>query len=68
MNCRVRKFLKYIYRSELISYQFQLKQITGQDVEEIRYGTMAMMTDPAVWYGGKVVPLERTVYAEVNYE
>ncbi|XP_053373230.1 integrin alpha-4-like isoform X2 [Mercenaria mercenaria] len=35
-----------------------------KEVREIRYKTVATVTDPFIWYGGKVVPWDKTVYAE----
>ena len=39
--------------------------VSLQSKQEIRYGTRAVVTDPFVWFGGKVVPWDKTPYGEV---
>ncbi|XP_052259747.1 integrin alpha-4-like [Dreissena polymorpha] len=46
---------------------FEKALAAEKDFSEIRYTTNATVTDPEVWYGGKVVPMENTVYATVKY-
>ncbi|XP_052259458.1 integrin alpha-V-like isoform X6 [Dreissena polymorpha] len=42
---------------------FEKALAAEKDFSEIWYTTNATVTDPEVWYGGKVVPMENTVYA-----
>jgi len=36
-------------------------------VREYGFETKATVTDPVVWFGGKVVPWDTTVYATVSH-
>ncbi|XP_060562264.1 integrin alpha-9-like [Ruditapes philippinarum] len=43
---------------------FENKLAKQKEFLEIHYATYATVTDPFIWYGGKVVPWNKTVYAE----
>ncbi|XP_060552294.1 integrin alpha-V-like isoform X2 [Ruditapes philippinarum] len=43
---------------------FEKELAKQKEFLEIHYATNATVTDPFIWYGGKVVPWEKTVYAE----
>ena len=49
-----------------IWYVYGIVCYTIQDFREVHYATNATVTDPFIWYGGKVVPWDKTVYAEVR--
>lgn len=46
----------------MMKFHFSFKL---QSKREIKYGTTAVVTDPHVWFGGKVVPWDKTPFGEV---